>query len=923
MGVIDNCEVDNVTITGYSYVGGITGYSYTNAVISGCSIKNSTITATHYSAGGIAGLANNGNKISGCTVENTTVTATANVGSLVGAIGGEGTTLYIEDCTAAAPLVGGNYSDNKAVIAKVGDKYYSSLVNAIDAANGATVELLADVAMEEAYTVNNGVLTIAGNYKLTLNDMLSVSGTSTINISCTLDGSINLNDGAILVDSTINGDVFVAGNVIFRGKNTVNMLYDYGNLTDYYGTTAPMKWTIEAGSSLDIVKAARYGLGYGDEVTVNGNIENALTAREELTREDASLFMHGLVAQESKGWNESSSFTVNNAYVIIGSNNSFGNKPGNYGGVYTFTFTNSVVDASRITFYEALSTTNFKFIRSDVKLGTFMTNDADSVFELNNTKLVSTTTTNGTDESNTNAGQLILVNSSLTYSAEFKNIGTVKLDTTSKIIAPKMSGAGKIVVDATGFDGNDVTVIAGDLSGFTGTIELVNCDTAEYAITEAGLVVSAKKVAKIGETYYATLQAAINAAEAGATVTLLENVNEEVSITKSITLDLNGKKVYGANSDAVAVSGGATVTIMNGILESNGNNCAGVWVKNATAIIKDCTLVGTNSDESSAVYASNGATVTIENCELSANHYALVMMGADVTINSGKLEAPISVSANGSDAYDDATLTINGGTFNGGIYWPASGKLTIKGGEFTAKTAVYVKSGSLEINGGKFTGNGEAKEYVYTLSGYEATGAAIVIENVGGDEYDAIGTVVIKGGEFISENNVCIVGIYVKNDRLYLGIFFHYLLCKSLVSTKRIFFTYEADHYLTGLDSASYVYMSYALGLVFLNIICQKGIHRKRKLLLKRTCGNGNDIVRPRCVKSNVTAIRNGTLKLISVILLFCGYHLVYRDVKLNSLKLVFNPLSFKLIFIFIRDVTVNTASAAWKSLAVGRNSVF
>ena len=282
---------------------------------------------------------------------------------------------------------------------------------------------------------------------------------------------------------------------------------------------------------------------------------------------------------------------------------------------------------------------------------------------------------------------------------------------------------------------------------------------------EAAGVSVLQPVAKIGDTPYATLEAAINAAQNGETIILLADVNEGVSISgKSITLDLNGKKIYCANSDAVAVSGGAEVIIKNGTLESAGKNCGGVWVKNAKATLEDCTFVGTNADESSGVYASNGATVIINNCKLTANHYALIMMGANVTINGGTFTAPMSISANGSDDYDDATLTINGGTFDGGIYWPANGMLTINGGTFTADTAVYVKSGSLKINGGTFTGNGEAKAYEYKDSGFNATGAAIVIENVGDSEYDAVASVAIKGGTFTSVNNVAIQSVTAGHD---------------------------------------------------------------------------------------------------------------------------------------------------------------
>ena len=84
--------------------------------------------------------------------------------------------------------------------------------------------------------------------------------------------------------------------------------------------------------------------------------------------------------------------------------------------------------------------------------------------------------------------------------------------------------------------------------------------------------------------------------------------------------------------------------------------------------------------------------------------------------------------------------------------WPANGKLTINGGTFTDDTAVYVKSGSLEINGGTFKGTGEQAAYEYTLSVFEATGDAVVIENVGADEYDAVASVAINGGTFNSTN---------------------------------------------------------------------------------------------------------------------------------------------------------------------------
>ena len=373
--------------------------------------------------------------------------------------------------------------------AKIGDVEYNTIEEALNAAkNGDTIVLIADCSVAEIVELRDIAITIEGEYTITLNGKLKVFGETTLNIKSAVAGDVWLDDGAILKDSYINGDVFVAGNVIFRGKNSVNMLYDFGTLTSYYDTSAPMAWTIEKGASLEIRAKARYGFGYGDSVTIFGSIEDALTARESLTEGDVAFFTHGLVAQESSGWNQNSYFTVKDAYVVIGNNSSFGNKSGNYGGNYSFIFDNTVLDASRITFYEASSKTELKFTNCDVVTGTFMTKDSDSAFILTNTKLLSTTTTNGTDESNYNKGVITLVNSILTYNAQLTNDGTIKLDANSCLTAPSIVGTGKFIIDATNLTA-DKLVINADLSGFNGTIEIVGNKGAKYELTSEGVMV--------------------------------------------------------------------------------------------------------------------------------------------------------------------------------------------------------------------------------------------------------------------------------------------------------------------------------------------------------------------------------------------------------------------------------------------------
>lgn len=65
--------------------------------------------------------------------------------------------------------------------------------------------------------------------------------------------------------------------------------------------------------------------------------------------------------------------------------------------------------------------------------------------------------------------------------------------------------------------------------------------------------------AQIGDTTYPGLQRAVNAAQAGATITLLSDIHETVFIPKDarITLDLNGKTVSTEEAPVLVVEGGS------------------------------------------------------------------------------------------------------------------------------------------------------------------------------------------------------------------------------------------------------------------------------------------------------------------------------------------------------------------------------
>ena len=556
----------------------------------------------------------------------------------------------------------------------------------LDIKNGAKVEIhmangeTANIGADGIVNVD-GELTVAcrstdGTATLVNNGTVNVSGESTLNVATLTGNTIDFLDGAIIKDSTIGGKVFVAGKVTFRGDNTFGMLFDFGTLTDYYGTTANMEWSVDAGASVTLTNEDRYGLGYGDKVTISGSLTDAKTARDSLSKDDIAVFMHGLVAQENPGIDESSSLAVENAYVVLGKNNSFGNKPGNYGGTYTFTFDNVVLDSSRITFYAADSKTNFTFNKSDVKVGTFMIRDTDTVFTLKNTKLVSTTDTNGSDEGNYLAGTLVLnESSSLSYVAPLvMENGTLTLDKTSSLTAPEIIGTGKIVIDTTGMTAGEVTLLAADLSGFDGTVE-VDGDESLYATIEDGKIYLKNFVAMIGDNYYGTIKDAVAALKAnGETIKLIADINESITLNypaagapTELIIDLNGFTVTSEES-TLWVSDGYAVTVQDSSEAKTGKIISTNSNGEAIAITRDgkVTLSGghiynpdyavylyTNGDNNT--FIMNGGTI-----EVNDGGVALYVETGTATVNAGKVICKKTTGGWAGYAYS-GTINVTGG----------------------------------------------------------------------------------------------------------------------------------------------------------------------------------------------------------------------------------------------------------------------
>ena len=176
-------------------------------------------------------------------------------------------------------------------------------------------------------------------------------------------------------------------------------------------------------------------------------------------------------------------------------------------------------------------------------------------------------------------------------------------------------------------------------SGETKNYEEERSTTAELTVNEA--VVEAASVTKADGTdggTYASLPAALNAAQNGDTVTLLSDVDlgeTYVTIDKSITFDLGGKTLSSSKawlSYGVLLVKDATVTVKNGTVKATGiGSCAiRAYRSGASMTLEDVTATVT-SDKSSVTVGDFGSAV------IKSGDYQGLYVGAksQVTLEGG------------------------------------------------------------------------------------------------------------------------------------------------------------------------------------------------------------------------------------------------------------------------------------------------
>ncbi len=276
-------------------------------------------------------------------------------------------------------------------------------------------------------------------------------------------------------------------------------------------------------------------------------------------------------------------------------------------------------------------------------------------------------------------------------------------------------------------------------------------------------------VAKVGDTYYKTLADAVAAAN-NATVTLLKDVTANVTIPadKTITLDLNGMTLTNVDDHTILNNGNLTIT-GTGMVD-NISHAKGALYNKGTVVINGGTFDRSQENGMNKGESGQNSWYTIKNVGTMTINDGATVQTAGNNAALGKFSSLVSNGYFNANDYntnkglDQPILTIDGGTFRGGLNTIKNddrAKLTINGGTFSNYYQAVVQNHNIaEITGGTFTAASDANTETYgiyncgcgagidlgtlTVSGGTFTGATYAVAEV--SSQNAI--VNISGGQF-------------------------------------------------------------------------------------------------------------------------------------------------------------------------------
>ena len=253
------------------------------------------------------------------------------------------------------------------------------------------------------------------------------------------------------------------------------------------------------------------------------------------------------------------------------------------------------------------------------------------------------------------------------------------------------------------------------------------------------------RVADVDGTGYTTLASAVDAAE-NKTVTLLKDVTEDVVIPagKTVTLDLNGKKLTNVNNHTIINNGTLTIT-GTGTVDNVTHQKAALYNK-GTVTVEGGTFDRSKENGKTKEESGNNSWYTIKNVGTMTVKDGVTVQTAGNNNSFGKFSSLVSNGYfNNSDftnnkGIDNPNLTIEGGNFLGGLNTIKNddcANLTINNGTFSNYYQAVVQNHNVtKIKGGTFT------------AASDATSTTFGVDNCGCAENIDLGTLTISGGTF-------------------------------------------------------------------------------------------------------------------------------------------------------------------------------
>ena len=556
---IQNITIENVTLAAQSKVGALVGFSNgANATFTNCSVTGTIQIAGTSSVGGLIGNISEGKfTLTGCSVdgtnaENRSVTGTNMVGGLVG------NTLYagtITNCSVSNVTV----SSPKKLGGLVGQILYSKYPNATDynapliisdvSVSDVTVDCTATADTDDYVQVGGLIGILYRSDGVSSLNQVSIAGTVS---DVTVNAIESSKKGAAVAGLATGGyrKLSAAGSaaeltedgvefdVNYSGTNTINGNTNYTSYKGIYNP-APVTYVAQIGSTKYVTLAEAFEAAEsGDTITLLADVKLTGTAEADrlCVTKSITLDMDGkTISFDESVTDAGSNFAV--LWVLNGA---------------TLTLTgNGTIDGSSAEAY-------------GINLGYIQKKSGETVTREEQTgNLV---VESGTIKGDVSAIQIQVGTAEISggyFEVKPYNDGKDPYRYTLNCIDASFK-AGKAVYSVTGgsfykFDPSD-SASENPAGVFTAN------GYAAYKTGDKWIVTEDNKVAEIDGVFYGTLPEAIEAAESGATITLLKDIDlgsASLTIGKALTLTSDGvaKTIASSAAQAILLTGNGNVTL--------------------------------------------------------------------------------------------------------------------------------------------------------------------------------------------------------------------------------------------------------------------------------------------------------------------------------------------------------------------------